>query len=723
MTLLAKSGGQDFAPESLLVHTLAVVEMIRRLCDRLPFSPDERNEILKDAELAAALHDIGKAASGFQKMLRGEQADWNGWRHEALSAGFASALVRGPAEEVVFAVLLHHKEIPGDSKRGLRFVAGQPEGWPRLIREWREGEGEALALWAEVCQQVGLAEYSEVNEVSEVRLRRGWLDDSPTSGQCQQIEGASRRGAARLRGLLISADHLASAHRRLPAVVQVGKFRMNHSPRPFQVDAGATFGSAILRAPTGSGKTEAALLWAGANQIENGRLVYTLPFTAAINAMYTRLCEAFPACEESVGVMHGRAAHHLYSRMLEDYPGDRELAQKEAMARQRLAHEMYHTVRVCTPHQILRHSLHGRGWEQMLVEFPGACVVFDEIHSYQPHLAGLTLGTARLLASQFAARVLFASATLPRFLESIIQGLIPCSVIQPDPSKPDDREIIGRKRHNLQIVDGTLHDRIEKIRSEADAGRKVLVVCNHVRTAQEVYRALGRDIPPDDVALFHSRFNMEDRRHMEKMLTGSRLPRVLVATQVIEVSLDIDFDCGYFEPAPIDALVQRMGRVNRKGTRSPAPVVILRDSVGAYEIYEQALTERTLEELGSLANPVSESEVAAIVDRVYGDGYAPDALREFEERLNHPYFVEFDRRLLAGRSEAWVETVLDGVEGRVDVLPRSLLVRHKALSKEGLWLDADALLVNVRTGAYRGRIDWSNDPPIVSADYTKEGLA
>jgi hypothetical protein len=78
--------------------------------------------------------------------------------------------------------------------------------------------------------------------------------------------------------------------------------------------------------------------------------------------------------------------------------------------------------------------------------------------------------------------------------------------------------------------------------------------------------------------------------------------------------------------------------------------------------------------------------------------------------------------LLAGRSEQWVDKVIDDKEGRADVLPRGLLSLYRERVNQGLWLDADALLVNVRTGSYKGRVDWEHDPPLVNADYTDEGL-
>lgn len=722
--LLAKSAGPDGVPETLADHTLAVVYMAQELCERLPLSAETRTALRRKLELAAALHDIGKAAPGFQRVLRGEQPDWHGWRHEVLSAGFASALKHTVSEEIIFAVLFHHKEIPGDFAKGtLYFRNGQPDAWLRMLHEWRECEQLAQEFWSQLCADIRHLEYIDAAEVSQVNLSRAWLDDSPTNGQCKSISPERRYEASRLRGLLICADHLASARQQLPPMVSAREFRMKYDPRPFQEKAGATRGHAILRAPTGSGKTEAALLWAAANQIENARLFYVLPYTAAINAMHSRLQDSFPCKREAVGVLHGKASHHLFAQMLQDYPFDRHRAQSEALARTRLAREMYHPVRVCTPHQLLRYTLHGRGWEQMLAEFPGACVILDEIHSYRPDLAGLTLGTARLLANRFGARILVSSATLPQFLQMIIQELFSSVVIEPDSAALRDRELVERKRHSVRITDGNILSAIDDISSDALAGRSALVVCNHVRTAQVVHQSLATKLLSDDVVLFHGRFNMEDRRRIEQKLTTSPLPKILVATQVVEVSLDMDFDSGYFEPAAIDALIQRMGRVNRRGDRAPAPVVIFSQSVGKYPVYEGALTEKTLEVLASVSNPLAEHDVVAACNRVYGSGYTADQRREFEERLSHPYFAEFDKRLLAGRSEQWVEQVIEETEGRADVLPRSLLSRHRVLSDKGLWLEADALLVNIRTAAYQSRIDWTHDPPLVNAAYdSREGL-
>jgi CRISPR-associated endonuclease/helicase Cas3 len=717
MTLLAKSADDRGVEETLLSHSLRVVEATRQLCDRLPFPTNERERLKKELDLAAALHDVGKGASGFQRCLRNEQANWNGWRHEVLSAAFASNFA-AVSEEVVFAVLTHHKQIPGQEEHGtLRWFAGYGfDGLRSMCREFAENSAEIVRVWERICNYIGRPELKTdaAHPPSGVGLRPGWLD---AERQRRDLDFAKRREASLVRGLLVSGDHLASGHAVPPPMVRLRDFPVGIEPRPFQELAGLTLGHAILCAPTGSGKTEAALLWAAANQGENGRLFYVLPYTAAINAMHARLQGFLKGRPDSVGLLHGRAAHHLYACLAKDYPGDAVAAQGEAVARARLAREMYHPVRVCTPQQLLRYTLHGRGWEQMLAEIPGACLVFDEVHSYDPELAGLTLGTARLFA-KMGAKTLFVSATLPRFLRKEIQGLLQTTQIAPDPGQERDRHIMNRKRHFVEIRRGTVLDAVPEIVEKARSGRSVLVVCNHVRSAQCVYRALLNELGETDVLLFHGRFHMRDRRDKERALSASEspLPRVLVATQVVEVSLDISYDLGYFEPAPIDALAQRMGRVNRKGD-TPVRVVVVEKTINSHPLYSAHLILDTLQRLAKVGDALAERDLGEICDEVYGKGYEGEQRQAFEERLNHPFFVDFERNLVAGRHERWTESVIDKADGRADVLPQCLRREYDNLRAEKRWLDADALLVNAPVRRYWRLVEQRTDPWEINLPY------
>ena len=110
----------------------------------------------------------------------------------------------------------------------------------------------------------------------------------------------------------------------------------------------------------------------------------------------------------------------------------------------------------------------------------------------------------------------------------------------------------------MQIIDGTLISNLNRVVESINAVNSTLIVCNHVPTAQMIFEEIVKK-GVKDVVLLHSRFCRRDRDNIEKKIQ-KQLPKVLVATQVIEVSLDVDFEQAFSEPAPIDALIQRFGR-------------------------------------------------------------------------------------------------------------------------------------------------------------------
>ena len=656
-------------------------------------------------------------------MLLRRAPDWKGRRHEFLSASFAAAI--GAPEEIVFAVLTHHKRIAdsrpfADPNNRLCFYHSLPESWAHMNREFEANRDALNDLWTEITCALNRPDFmtSSDKPLTGLFLPSAWCD---ARKQRNAIPDPLRKRASLIRGLLVTADHLASGHEALPSPVDLKTFHPGFTLRPFQIRS-AKNGNLILRAPTGSGKTESALNWAAFNQPSNGRLFYTLPYTAALNAMHSRLQREFPARANSIGLLHGKAAHHLFDAMQREYPSNPAKATSEAKARARLAHEMYYPVRVCTPHQLLRFTLRGKGWEQMLSEIPGACVIFDEVHSYDPALAGLTLGTARLF-HEMGAKLMFISATLPKFLEQLIARLVPCETITPTPKLEGDEEVLGTHRHFVRVADATLHDLLPSIIRDAEAGCTALVVCNHVRSAQLMAAELRLALGSEAICLFHGRFNARDRTRIETSLSGPKLPRVLVATQVVEVSLDISYQKGYFEAAPIDALAQRMGRVNRRGTDPPADITIAARPLNRHAIYDSSRTVATLECLRSMSGPISEQSLTDICDRVYVDGYTGEDLKIFNERLDHKYLTRFDEHIIAGDHENWTETAITDIDSRVDVLPSCLLAEFRQLQSEHLWLEADALSVNIfRTARLMKHVRTDRDIWVTDLPYNGDGL-
>jgi CRISPR-associated endonuclease/helicase Cas3 len=164
-------------------------------------------------------------------------------------------------------------------------------------------------------------------------------------------------------------------------------------------------------------------------------------------------------------------------------------------------------------------------------------------------------------------------------------------------------------------------------------------LCNTVGRAQEVYRALTLLAPEADLVLLHSKYTRADRRvHEDRVAkafgrTGVRPARaIVVATQVIEQSLDLDFDVMLTEIAPMDLLLQRVGRVHRHARPRHRRLTEARLMVAVpaevharcYEpssfVYEPLILGRTqlaLQEHGPAV--VLPEDVSPLVERVYGD--------------------------------------------------------------------------------------------------------
>jgi CRISPR-associated endonuclease/helicase Cas3 len=725
--IFAKSDG-----ETLADHTLRCLRVAEILLGNLPFDEDQIRQIRQDLRIALAIHDTGKAATGFQRSLEKDAGPW-GHRHEILFAALASSL--GMKEEVLLAIITHHRPLP--SSAIVMDRSGLPEEeipwlqdedseiWKALVEQWEENRQPLEKEWLEICHASGIEELSTRRLCLDYqKLDKSWLR---RNRQVNKIPFERRYYAALLRGLLVSSDHIASNRyldiSEIPRIPVLQHYSLGKGVkiRNFQKVMGESAGNVILRAPTGSGKTLAALLWAARNQRKNGRLFYALPNIASINAMFMRIKAEFG--EKNVGVLHSRVASYIYSlRERNDDILSRRSDQARARDKSSLARELWYPIRVCTPHQILRLTLQGRGWETMLSEFPNSCFIFDEIHAYDPIVTGLTLATARYLSSQNAS-CLFLSATMPQFLVKAIEKEMPAiQFIQPDPSQPSDADIMNQARHQIELIDGDIMSNLDFLIAEIKRSNSTLIVCNHVNSAQTVYRELRRFFKEKEVVLLHSRFNRRDRNEIEKSLQRA-IPKVLVATQVVEVSLDIDFEQGFTEPAPIDALVQRLGRVNRYGRRPPASVRVFTKQLKDHDLYNKNIVDRSLDALASFDGALRECELVEVADTVYKNGYDEENESLFQQALNHRLIKDFEDNLIAGAHRDWVKDVIESSDGTMEVLPISLLDEYRDYEEKGLKIEADDLLVPIRLRSLLGAkefVDFSDEPWKTHLSYSKE---
>ena len=167
-----------------------------------------------------------------------------------------------------------------------------------------------------------------------------------------------------------------------------------------------------------------------------------------------------------------------------------------------------------------------------------------------------------------------------------------------------------------------LTNNLDMIHDKIAAGKRVLVVVNTVGRCQELAQALEELHP----VCYHSKFILKDRRKKEALILNQE-PMLLIATQVVEVALDIDFDVLFTECAPPDALAQRAGRVNRKRKRD-GEVIIFRPGPGSEKIYfddmhveqsaEQALLNRSFCAFADMDNRrLTEQDLLDLVEGIY----------------------------------------------------------------------------------------------------------
>lgn len=721
---------------TLFDHLLDCANISLSIADFSPFDKEFREQLKHDLLFCALVHDVGKAASGFQDVMNGKSKSWDGKRHEILSVLFA-ATFSFVKEEQLFAIITHHKSILPDaatvyertlSSEQIYFKDDFNEKSPILKEmqcEWCSNYKLFCLMWNELCDEFLKDEWKLVcvPNLNHIGLSEEWLCRSGRYSQ-KNISCDKRKYASILRGALISSDHLSSAKiKELPSPIKLSNFSFfsdDEIVRPFQAKSKDVVGDAILRAPTGSGKTKAALLWAAKNQVENGRLFYVLPYTASINAMYETMNDIFGSGK--VGLLHHKNIFHLYD--LQDGNSQKSY---DAKLIADLAREIYYPIKVCTPHQILRGALRGKGWEHSLIEFTNACFVFDEIHAYEPRIVGLILGMVHWLKS-IGSKVLFVSATMPKFLQDLIDQQLNNNyeMIELDTTQKQDLELMTKKRHYLEIFSGNIHEYVEQFISLSQkSNEKIMFICNHVSTAQELYRKIKSMDSVHPPVLFHSRYTQKDRNNIEKLIIKKQ-PQILIATQVIEVSLNLDYNICVTEAAPIDALIQRFGRVNRYGKRKPETVVVCETQVNSHHIYDKTIVERTMHNLKQFNSRIlSEQDLVMITDSIYELGYNENQKDEFERALNYPDFSHFDSNTIAGTYLNWIDTVIEKTDQSIEVIPNELYEDYLKLREEKKWIEANMLFISLNLSQFKNLflknyIDKNDDVFVITAPYDSQ---
>lgn len=651
--ILAKSDGK-----SLLQHIEDCLEVYRGLTLALPVIPSlvGLQDFFDLLFCAVYLHDWGKAHVEFQKVLKKEKNQWCHNRHEIFSVPFVEMLPfsSGHNELIAQSILAHHK----DFETLLDYLYSDEE-----VEDYRRNFSsrinplhfkENLLQGLEVDYLLELKSrfqshydrYAPGNRHFDFRnidfssqqnpietIARSYLVENAQGDEKRYWQQMLLAGATKL------CDHMGSAE-----ISEIPRFteshfdflsRLNNKWYAHQEKSGQVNGNLFLMAPTGSGKTEAALLWAR-KQLQSGhqgRIFYVLPYTASINAMHQRLIGDFenegtkPGRTKYVGILHGKLSQYL-AEYFEDGGNDYGEQATRLLKIKDMHRQMVHPLKVVTPFQILKYCYGVKGFDMGFTELAGAMLIFDEIHAYDTQTFAQIVASLNWMAKHLQVRVMIMTATLPSFMLKELRVCVdPAQVVRAEQTLLEQFT-----RHRVQIVEGTIFEQVSLIKESLRQGQKVIVVCNTVSNAQEMFRQIDGETQSQESILIHSRFIARDRLEKERHLTQEEANvRLLVGTQAIEVSLDIDFDIMFTEPAPLDALIQRFGRINRRRKKGICPVYICEDG-GEYDhyIYPKSTVKETLRVLKSVS-VIRENAFQKMLDQVYPDWPEKDKYEETKE--------------------------------------------------------------------------------------------
>ena len=527
------------------------------------------------------LHDLGKFDARFQNFveeirvqLQGDEFEVESEKYAHGSHGYLHFILEYGHNDAMKAVAGHHGYCDTSIDRNL----AEPDADEELI----ELDKVARKEWIEFC--LAWTGLTSIPDVGDIPMLAGlcsvadWIGSSITSfsTKIEDLDAYYQRTLPRAKQVLIEAGVLnklnGAGFDYLFAPFQ---------PRGIQTllnDMPLATGLTIVESDTGSGKTEFALAYASMLIDQNlaDGIVFGLPTQATANGLFARIGEAadklFP--DSTLTLAHSKSKY-----LMPDENGFLHQSSKRAFLG---------SLSVATVDQILMGVL---GIKHQFIRSFGtrkSVLILDEIHSFDAYMYALI---ERVLQGQHQAysSVILLSATLPLSLKN--------KLVKPylGKVKSDAYPLITHVgmdgiTQEFSLKEPTLEKKIQlenwlsddllptieqqqSLIEHARNGAVIGVICNTVHDAQNLYQQLQSQIniegEPLEIDLFHARYTFSDRARIEKQILAtygkhaSRKGRILVATQVVEQSLDLDFDIMVSQIAPIEFLMQRMGRLWR----------------------------------------------------------------------------------------------------------------------------------------------------------------
>lgn len=636
----------------------------------------------------------------------------NGTFNEKLFHAAAGAeILRAEAvNDCVAAIIGAHHGKP-ERYRTVSFREESPMsfGWENAAKRdtvWADTQRE-LIHWA--LEGIGLADPSGLPEckmaaqmaLTGLVIMADWIASNtaffPLIREDEQFRNYDpKRAETALRKLNLPSPWEVSDDWRMPYFF-MSRFGFSANPMQKAVRQVAsemeTPGIMIVEAPMGQGKTEAALAAAEIlmNRFHLGGAAFFLPSQATSNAMFTRMTQWAQQQPESSGIavslVHGQAEFNEAFRQLEEGSAQIQDWEPESL----IVHSFFQgrktkllaNLVVGTVDQLLMAALQQKHVMLRHLGLTGKVVIIDECHAYDAYM-NTYLDRALKWLSAYHVPVILLSATLPGKRRAALlraysdrktpaefqntqeyplitwtNGSHPCKLAIPP-------EGISRK---------VLVERCTEEQAIAELGNVIAhgcagIIVNTVKRAQELWKRLQKIYPDAIIFMDHSRYLTPDRLQHEQQILDcvgkhsspeQRKGVLVIGTQVLEQSLDLDFDLLVTDLCPMDLLLQRIGRLHRHNRPRPTGAVTPRCLVlgaqgepdaGSLAVYGGYLLLRTRELLpDQIQLP---EDISPLVQKTYDEAlWTPEDIPEYEDAKNE---YELFQKKQQGRAKSYCLT-------------------------------------------------------------------
>lgn len=573
--------GQVIPGRSVLEHCRIVGAVASAIIQRYP-GPIRESLFPADSPLIAAAHDVGKISpTFFEKIRRACTVGTNTWPHISINPGLESEW-NGHAgvSQAAAGAFNTPKWIPEILGQHHGF-SPQIAGYPAISEifggmAWQQ---ERVALISELKRQLKM-DWPSISSLAQARVIAGLTSVADWIGSGNQFEDPSAPWQDKVDSALDNAGFVTPKFRSEQSFQQIFGF----APRPAQQQFFESVrgpGIYVLEAPTGLGKTEAALFAAYtiAQRQQATGIYFALPTQLTSNKIHERFNPfldsilSIDSPRHRALLLHGKA-----------WLQDTDMGKEGAPGGDWFSHSkrgLLAPFAVGTVDQALMAVMNVKHGFVRAFGLAGKVVILDEVHSYDAY-TGTLLDALVGFLRQLHCTVIILSATLVArrrnalLNEHLSSSAYPLVTAVQNDSPPKEFPLISPTDVKVELA--LLHDdrlAVQEALDRASKGQQVLWIENTVREAQQRFLDLASRASDlgIDCGLLHSRYTASDRQNIEnhwvdlfgkdgraqRAIKG----RILVGTQVLEQSLDIDADFLISRFAPTDMLLQRLGRLWR----------------------------------------------------------------------------------------------------------------------------------------------------------------